>query len=713
MKGFGGARLVWQCAVVLGFAFGLLPDIGLAQSLPERPTLNFSGVPGLIDMPSGQAAPDAEFSLSHSSFGGLSRTTLGFQLTPRLGGSFRYVAIKDWNFGGFATYYDRNFDLRFRVLDEGRILPSLSIGLQDFVGTGLYAAEYLAMTKTLTPRLRVTAGLGWGRLGTYNSIGAPFGPRPPINIGRGGKPNTNQWFRGPAAPFAGVEWALSDRIGLKAEYSSDAYDVEARQRGVFRRRSPWNFGLEYQATPSLRFGAYYLYGTEVGVTASLAVDPKQRPRNQGIQGPAPLPIKQRPDPARLPEAWSQDWASAPDPGAALRPVIAQALALDGMALQSLALSGDRVQLRMRNHRLDSEAQAIGRAARLLTQVLPPSVEIFEIVPVVDGIALSKVTLRRSDLEALEFVPNASAQLRRRVLFEDAGRQPGNAVVPDDVFPRFAWSLSPYTRLGLFDPSNPVRADIGVRLSGRYEIAPGFILSASVLQKLAGNLGSSTRLSNSVLPRVRTDIVLYDREGTTALETLTLAWMSRPARNLYGRVTVGYLERMFGGISTELLWKPVEGRLALGAELNFVRQRDYDQLLGFRGYDVLTGHASAYYDLGKGYVAQLDVGRYLAGDVGATISLDREFDNGWKVGAFATFTNVSARRFGEGSFDKGIRFTIPLAWVSGSPSRKTYPTTIRPVTRDGGAKLIVDGRLYETVRSYHAQGLDAQWGRVFR
>ncbi len=76
--------------------------------------------------------------------------------------------------------------------------------------------------------------------------------------------------------------------------------------------------------------------------------------------------------------------------------------------------------------------------------------------------------------------------------------------------------------------------------------------------------------------------------------------------------------MFAGISGELLWKPVDSRLALGAEVNYVYQRDFDQLFGLQGYSVVTGHVSAYYDLGNGFEAQLDVGRYLAGDIGGLL-----------------------------------------------------------------------------------------------
>ena len=128
---------------------------------------------------------------------------------------------------------------------------------------------------------------------------------------------------------------------------------------------------------------------------------------------------------------------------------------------------------------------------------------------------------------------------------------------------------------------------------------------------------------------------------------------------------------------------------------------------------MTGHASAYYDFGNDFEGAVDVGRYLAGDWGTTLRLDRTFANGWRVGAFATVTDVSAGDFGEGSFDKGIQFTFPLSWFTGSPTQKRVDTVIRPLLRDGGAKLDVRNRLYGLVSGYHDPNLQDQWGRFWR
>ena len=55
------------------------------------------------------------------------------------------------------------------------------------------------------------------------------------------------------------------------------------------------------------------------------------------------------------------------------------------------------------------------------------------------------------------------------------------------------------------------------------------------------------------------------------------------------------------------------------------QRDSYSPFGFGeyDYDVVMGHASLYWDTGwYGLEAQLDAGRYLAGDWGATLSVQR-------------------------------------------------------------------------------------------
>lgn len=719
----------------VGTLIGLIVVPGAAQVIPQSPdepsftplpapSLTFYGSPGLVDMPSAEMLPDGQFVTSLSSFGGTTRFNLTFQATPWMSTTFRYNGIKDLYLYGFKTYYDRGFDVRFRLLREGRYRPGVTVGFQDFAGTGIYAGEYFVATKNfdvpgfgagasyLPGRLKLSAGLGWGRFGSYGSIGTT-GTRPRfIGGSTGGQLAYDQWFRGPVAPFGGIEWQPNERLGIKVEYSSDDYVTETRKSSVFNKKSPFNFGVEYQATPRTRVGAYYLYGSEFGLNIQIQLNPKY-PTNP-LRVPAPQPVTQRPSRASNPELWNESWAASQEGrrsvAGQLQGLVAAALAADGLALESLDISANAAELRFRNLRYGSYANAVGRAARVLAATMPASVETFRLVPVQLNMALSAVTVRRSDLEALEFSPMNADALLAVTGISDAPPLSSGAVMPDDLYPNTNWSLAPYFSPGYFDPDRPVRIDVGVELRGTYKPAPGWVVSGTIRQGLAGNI-SGGRLSNSVLPRVRTDGTLYAQAGTT-LNNLFVSRQWRAGRDLYARMTLGYLEWMYGGLSTELLWKPVTSRLGLGVEANYVVKRDYDQRLGFQNYSVFTGHASAYYDFGGGYQGQLDVGRYLAGDLGATFTVDRVFDNGWEVGAFFTLTDVSAADFGEGSFDKGIRFQIPLSWFLGKPGRQTIGTTIRPIQRDGGQRLIVPGRLYGQIRDAHAEALKSQWSRVW-
>jgi hypothetical protein len=695
------------------------PGVAAAPSFTPLPppSLNFYGTPGLLDMPSAEMMPDGQFTSNYAWFGGQGRVNLSFQALPWLSASFRYTSINDLNLYGFSTYYDRGFDVRLRLLAEGRYRPALALGLQDFAGTGIYAGEYIVATKgfdtpplgsALPGRLKVSAGLGWGRLGSHGAIGST-GTRVPYDpASTGGGLSYDQWFRGDFAPFAGVEWQINDRWGVKAEYSSDAYVIETQDSNVFTRDSSVNLGAEYQLSPRTRLGAYYLYGSEIGISAQIQLNPYHPVTPLAV--PAPLPVVPRSDWAKLPEDWDGDWADSRETRAGLRDQLEVLLAEDGLLLESLQLDSHRAEVRLRNSRYRSDALAVGRVARALSRVMPASVESFRMVLVRSGMGLSAVEIRRSDLEALEFAPDAAEALLAVTGIADAALPSDQAMTSADLYPAFSTSISPYSAPAFFDPARPFRLDVGVDFAASYVPAPGWLITGTLRQRLAGNVKNGSA-SGSLLPPVRTDQGLYAQYGTT-LENLYVArsWKLRP--DLYARSSLGYFETMYGGISGELLWKPVASPLALGLEANYVLQRDYDQRLGFRDYKTFTGHASAYYQLGSGYVMQLDAGRYLAGDYGGTLSLDRTFANGWSVGGFFTLTNVSAADFGEGSFDKGFRFQIPLDWMLGKPSRNAFGTTIRPTQRDGGQKVYVPGRLYGQIREAHRSSLLDQRARIW-
>ncbi len=688
--------------------YGAAYPVGMSAEPMVTSSYNLYGVPGLLEMPTAENARDAELSGSFSKSGKQNRTTLTFQFAPRLSGSFRYSKIPNLDIDG-DDLYDRSFDLRFQFLDETKWLPSMAVGFQDFIGTGIYSAEYLVATKTFWEDVRVTAGLGWGRLGTGNEI-TSFGDREYSTDSNGGTLEFDRFFTGPVGVFGGASWNATDKLTLKAEYSSDAYLIET-EHGEIDIQTPWNFGAEYRFNPGVSLSAAYLYGSEIGLQLNFTLNPKDPLLGPGNE-PAPAPIRPRPPRGSDPAAWSQAWTADQPRKQQIQTVITNVLSKEGIEVEGMSMSGTRAEIRIENNQYLAQSQALGRTARILTRALPASVETFTITQATDGVAETKVSFQRSDLEQLEHA-SSQAILQRAVFADGAGPLPADMVRTPGYFPQFTWYFAPYLDYSLFDPEDPIRADFGLQLGAEYKLAPGIVATGTLKHKLAGNIDQIDRDPASALPPVRTDFAKYSKATDTYINDLTLAYYNRPIKNVYGRVTAGVLEKMYSGVSGELLWMPVDSRLALGGELNYVVQRDYDGGFGTLDYDIVSGHASVYYDFGAGYMGSVDAGRYLAGDYGATLQLAREFDNGWLVGAFATMTDVSAEDFGEGSFDKGIFIKVPLAWASGQASRSKYGTLIRPLTRDGGAKVNVRGRLFGRVRDTHQPEVEASGGRFWR
>ncbi|SFJ79372.1 YjbH domain-containing protein [Jannaschia pohangensis] len=705
-------------AVAIAFAALALP--AAAQDIRA---INSYGVPGLIDLPTAQMQPDAELTTSLTLLSnGSGRTQIAFQLTPRLQAVFRYATVPDFLPIGpnFVRTYDRSFDLRYQLLTETARRPAVTVGIQDIGGTSLYASEYVVATKSFGDRWTVTGGLGWGRLGTRGGFTNPLGivsdkfeTRPPLTIGTGGQFQTSQIFRGDAALFGGVQYRWNDRLTLTAEYSSDAY-VEEEARGIFDAKTPLNFGFDYRLRPGTSLSGYVLHGSEVGVTLQFSLNPKRSPVGSGI-GPAAPPVTLRPAPQDDPAAWDAAWTQNPSAPVILRAGLGTVMADAGLPLVASKIEGSRAEIHFRNPIYGAQPQAIGRAARAATAVLPASVETLVFVPLNEaGLAGDAVVLRRSDIEALENSPNGADELLAVAGLVDAARlDRAGLVVQPDAYPRFQWALGPYVAVSTFDPDNPLRLDLGAELSASYQPVAGLMFEGALRQRIVGNRDGSTRPSDSVLPRVRSESNLFARTDKPFIPYLTGTYMFRPGPNLYGRVSAGLLEPQFGGVSGELLWKPSGSRLALGVEVSKVRQRDFDMQLGFQDLEATTAFVSAYYNHGNGFHSQVDVGQYLAGDRGLTYELAREFANGWRVSAYATKTNVSAAEFGEGSFDKGIRLRVPFSWFTGQPTQTSGNVLVQPILRDGGARLNLRNRLYPLVRDQSAPDLTDDWGTVWR
>ena len=163
----------------------------------------------------------------------------------------------------------------------------------------------------------------------------------------------------------------------------------------------------------------------------------------------------------------------------------------------------------------------------------------------------------------------------------------------------------------------------------------------------------------------------------------------PRRNHHLMFTAGILEEMFNGAGFEYLYFKQDSNYAVGFEIFDVQKRDYKLRFGTLNYKNVTSHLNFYYRNYKTipFDAKVSFGEYLAGDEGFTIDLSRTFSNGTKFGVFASFTDVSSEQFGEGTFDKGIYFNVPVF-------RNFINYSWRPLTKDPGAKLIRKNTLHD-------------------
>lgn len=672
-------------------------------------------MPGLVDMPTAQVLPDAELAVTAANFEGTFRGTMAFQAVPNVTLSFRYSGIEDY--GVEDLRLDRSFDIHWQFLEEGGWWPAMAVGIRDIVGTGLYRGEYFVATRHFgnDSQFAVTAGIGFGRLGERNGFQNPFGlGERPERDDLGGTINFGQFFRGDAAFFGGVEYQASDRLRFQVEYSSDLYSAEASQ-GLIEIQSPWNVGLTYDLGSFGTLGAYYLYGTTLGISLSFSENPyRGAPDRTAYEVPRPLEARPHNN-----EPYATDWITVPSTPSQLRDQVEQLFVADGgLELVTLYVDPDRATIRVRNVRYGQESQALGRVLRILAQTMPASIEVFEVIFTVNGLDASQIQISRTELESLhpEVNPTQPTLAGVDVLPANPATAPVTMRIWGTQRNTLTYGIDPYIETFLFDPESPIRGAIGVEAFARYEFGQGFVGDGLIRIPLISNL-SGSRIVDGVQPGgpfpVRSQLAFYNQQSDIRLERLTLSHYGHIWGDFYSRVSVGYLERMFAGVSGEVLWQPVDSRIGVGLELSHVWRRDFDGGFGLQDYTTTTGHLSVYFPLWGDFTGQVDFGRYLAGDYGGTLRVTREFENGWRVGAYATLTDVTFDEFGEGSFDKGIEITVPLSWFTGRASRNDQTAAIQPVQRDGGARLEVAGRLHDLVTDYHWSSLEDTNSDIWR
>ena len=655
-----------------------------------EPTRTRNGITGIVDTPSAFQQDDAETSAILSFDDDVRTLTLAFQALPRLETSLSFSDFAS----GEGPALDDNTALNFKILllREGTYRPAVSLGVDDLFGNSRESAEYIVASKRFGDAFRVSAGLGWGRLGGYDTAAEIFADRPQPSTP--GLATFSHLFQGDAALFGGVEWDTPlDGLTLAAEYSSAAgYGGEAPE-------SRFNFAAKYRVADALDLIAYNRGGTTTGITLSFHANAKAPPAPPDL---GDLPPLAQPRPAAGRDVVG--WADVDAANTALRQAAAEALAASAIRLERFASGGRIVRVGVSARDNSPAPKIVGRTVRVLSALAPPSVETFEITTFHGGLPGATFEVPRDDVVALAEVPGRGRQAFELVTIEGAAPAEGAWAWSAPPPRGLSWNIAPSVSLPL-DASGEIDPEISLFANARYDLSRSFYLGGTMSYLLAGDREIAPPPAT---PTPRSDGSSYERTAPR-LDRLYGAYSTKLTRTLYGGLTFGLLEREYAGVSAEAVFVPDNRRWALGAELTHAIKRDYEDTFGLLDFEATTGFLSLYWDTGfEGLEARVDAGRYLAGDWGATLILTRFFPNGWEVSGYTTLTEDNR---GE-PLKLGASVTIPLATFGQLETRRQSTLRVGGNYGDAGARVDVPDRLMSRVKDARAQRIEDAWSEFW-
>lgn len=653
---------------------------------PDNTTQSDFGGVGLLQTPTARMAREGAFSFNYHDNDQYRFYSGSIQLFPWLETTLRYTDVRTRKysnveaFSGNQTYKDKSFDMKLRLWEEGYWLPQVAVGLRDIGGTGLFDSEYLVASKAWGP-FDFSLGIGWGYLGTSGNIKNPFCSVSGSYCYRdtsyhsAGSLSAGNMFHGPSALFGGVEYQTPwQPLRLKLEYEGNNYSDE--YAGVIEQKSKFNVGAVYRlsnwadASLSYERGNTFMFGFTLHTNFN-----------------------------DLRHYWTDSRRPAyePQPQDAVlqHTVVANQLTQlkynAGYIDPKIQIKGDTLYVSGDQEKYRDGDEGVVRANRIIMNDLPADIRTIKVTE--NSVNLPQVTTE-TDV----------ASLKRHLEGEPLGQETPllqkreNPDIPENTEQgwyieksRFNYSLDPVLNQSVGGPENFYMYQLGVMGTADYWLTDHLLTTGSLFVNLANNYSKfNYTSSDSVLPRVRTRVREYV-ENNYYINNLQANYFQYLGNGFYGQVYGGYLETMFGGVGTEVLWRPLDSDWAIGVNANYVKQRDWTSptdMMKFTNYSVKTGHLTAYWNpsFAPDVLMKLSVGQYLAGDKGATFEVAKHFDSGIVVGTYATITNVSPQEYGEGDFTKGVYISVPMDLFSAYPTRSRAQVSWSPLTRDGGQML---------------------------
>ncbi|WP_437614421.1 YjbH domain-containing protein [Erwinia sp. V71] len=662
----------------------------MAATYPEPigPSQSDFGGVGLMQVPTARMAREGEFSLNYRWNDQYRFYSTSVQLFPWLEATIRYTDVTTQlysnvaSFSGNQSYKDKAFDLKLRLWEEGYWLPEVAIGTRDLGGTGLFDSEYLVATKAWGP-FDFTLGVGWGYLGNSGTLKNPFCEYSEkyctrSSGGSAGSINGDQMFHGPAALFGGVEYQTPwQPLRLKMELEGN--DYRGDYAGRLKQTSKINVGAIYRITDWADLNLSYERGNTVMAGFTLRTNFNDL-RQSHIDSPKPA---YRPNP-------QSEFLQATVAGGQLSDLKYNA----GLDAPNLQTKGNTLYVTGEQYKYRDTQEGVDRANAILMNNLPQNIDTLRVTQTRYGMPQVTTETRVDSLrQQLEGYPLGQDKplAQQRINPVDPEKTDQGYYIEKD---RLNFNIAPVLNQSLGGAETFYMYQVGVSGNANYWLTDHLLLDGGVFVNLANNYDKFNYTNpplDSSLPRVRTRIREYV-QNNAYVNNLQANYFQYFGGGFYGQVYGGYLETMYGGAGAELLYRPLDASWAVGIDANYVKQRDWDNMMNFTYYKAKTGHLTGYWQPSfmDDVLVKVSVGQYLAQDKGGTVDISKRFDSGITIGAYATITNVSAEEYGEGDSTKGFYVSIPMDLFSLNPVRGRAQINWTPLTRDGGQML---GRKY--------------------
>ena len=691
----------------------------------DQPSISNYGTIGLLQIPSARFYEEGTLAFGWSANDPYKRGSLIAYPFNWFEASYQYTDIDNAlysavpEFSGTQSYKDKSFDAKFRLMKEGSLNPGIAIGFRDFAGTGLFSSEYIVLSKRLNHMLDLTMGLGWGKM-SGGELSNPlvdlsdrFNKRTGVQNTLGGEFAVDSYFSGPMGIFGGLELFIPNINGLRflIEYDSTHYDKE----GMLDINDPLtislpkdqesriNFGFTYPVSKNVHVKLGYIKGNTInfGFTIKKSLGKKKdavKKREPIIKNYNSVVIKR---------VNSKD-----DKNLYLSSL--KYLAENQLYLQDANVTDDTLSISYAQSKYVSGIKSHGRVADILNDLSPEKIKTFELTYLNGGLGLNTITIDR-DSYSRNKESNLYDVAKQNIKIDQVlhARQ-DYEYNPSTIFPSHFWNIAPTVRQQIGGPDGFYFGEIRLQLNSELLISNtvNFMTEASI--GIIDNFDDLKLASDSVIPHVRTDIVSYLKESRKFnINRMQLNHFSNITPNIYTKFSIGMLEMMFGGYGGEFLYRPFNRDYAIGFEAWDVKQRDYKMNLKFLDYRIVTGHVNFYYKEPRSKVIlSLKGGRFLAGDSGINVDFHRRFESGLRIGAFFSKTDISKYEFGEGSFDKGFYFQLPLDIFLSNHSKEVTGTGLRPLTRDGAAYLMNTHTLFGVTEQGQAINLTRDWADLY-